>query len=600
MTKIFITFLFFPAFIFSAETSMLLEAEQLSQLYSQEAAKTAPPSRLPLTDACLQTASIWFSLDLKDLATPNESTALDLLSQDAIWQMLKGIGFNGIHIQNLRKSGQLGIDPKWGTTWAKVLDKAEKQGLSLIGDLVGNATIAGPDFLQALHNHPNYINLYHLIEIAPKDWNLLPPVPSGGYETNIPWLTLQEFHKRGYVPEQFTPYIKESAWNATTKITCSDGKTRRWIYLKEEKNNPVLDWLSPSFAAYRLAAGDALGLTHQIGAQTIRLDSNLPQEAQDMISLWIRKIGAFSVAETNGTLDSIHNASTDLAYDTATRAALLHALIAQNAEALRMIYRLFLENGINTKRLVHVLQPFDQYACDWVELMNSPQKKFRYFEEQITGDILRQRLLKEDLFRLQTYDKLPLTTWVDHCARALNIKDFEKHREEITNAHILLSFTYAMQPGAFSISAADLLGVLPNQTDPLNLLETNPSTLYSSIPIQLKNPKSFASKLKSILAARKESNIAEGELIAIPATPHPGTLLLLHRLPSSRFIQLLAINFGRTKVSEVIEIPEITQTTAIDMMTKLAEEKVFSSARFSFSLPPLSARAFYFQPKYYD
>ena len=131
-------------------------------------------------------------------------------------------------------------------------------------------------------------------------------------------------------------------------------------------------------------------------------------------------------------------------------------------------------------------------------------------------------------------------------------------------------------------------------------MDPNAKALYASLPCQLKNPRSFASKLKSILWARRESNIAAGDLIAVVPTPHTGTLLLMHRLPSSRFIQLLAVNFGRSAVVESIDFPDIAQTTAIDIVSQLAEDKVFSSAHFSFSLPPLSGRAFYFQPKYYD
>lgn len=586
-----------PLFCIANSETMLSQAEKITEVYSQQMAKADPPSECPQSLASLQLSSVWLGIDLNQFMGENPLTSF---TDTDTWSLLREIGIESIRMKHLRQEGDLKIDPKWKSLWPQVVENANRIGISLIGDLIGNSTIAGKDFQKAVQKAPDYLNLYHLIEIDPKDWNLLPNVPLGSLETNIPWLSLQELHSLGYVPEQFAPYVKLSAWNATAKITGVDGKVRRWIYLKEGENRPVLSWLSPTFAALKLAAGDALNCTNEFGMQMLHLDGNIPMIAQETLALLIRQMQAFSVSSGNGSLQSIRQAPTDLVYDTATRAALLHALIAQDAIALRMIYQLILDEKIETKRLVHVLQPFDEAASDWIELMQSPKKKFRYAQEQVTGEVLRQRLLKEDLSNLKASETIPLTTWPDHCAKALGVKDFDPHREEITNAHLLLSFTYAMQPGAFSISAADLLGALPDQAKDLSFFNPNTSTLYASLPTQLRNPKSFASSLKRILSARRESGIAQGELVAVLPSPHPGTLLLLHRLPKNRFMHLLAINFARKPAQEAIEIPEIRQTTAINVMSKLAEEKIFSSAQFSFTLPPMSGKSFYFQPKYYD
>lgn len=572
--------LFIPWIVFAASQTMLSQAEEIAQLYSKEIAKEPPPALFPMPTAALILSSTW--LNFSDAA---------MLSQDETWKLLKEIGIDGVQISNIRKEGEIGLSSKWAKVWNQIVNHSQYQRISLVGDLIGNATIAGKDFFEALQNVNDYPNLYHLIEIDPADWNLLPSVAQNSFETNIPWLTLQTLHKKGYVPKNFTPYVKESDWNATDKILGKDGKTRRWIYLKEGNNHPVLAWLSPSFTAYRLAAGDAIHLIKELGMQFVQIDGNIPQMAQEMLSLWVRKIGGYSALKADGTIESMKNGSTDLIYDASTRPALLHALITQDAEALRVIYRLILDNKIETNRLIHALQPFDAYACDWVELMHAPKKKFRYYEEQLTGEVLKNRLMKEDVQRLGAVDKIAPSTWVDHCARALNIKDFEKHRAEISNAHLLLAFTYAMQSGVFSISYDDMVGTLPG----------SPSTnLYSDIPSQLTNKNSFTSKLKSILQARIESNIARGELIEVIQSPNPGTLLLLYRLPQNRFMYLLAINFARKETVESIEKATLSQTNAIDLISKLAEEKIFSSASFSFTLPPLSGRAFYFQPKYYD
>ncbi len=559
----------------NASATMLSQAEAIGQLYSQDIAKKPPPAPFPLALPALTLSSVWF--------TPPSDP--EFLTQNETWKMLKNIGFDGIHIERSRQEGQITLQAKWKKNWPEIGKHAQEQGMVLLGDLIGKATTQDKDFQEAIQNVADYPSLYHLVEIDPVDWPLLPSIPAGSSEANIPWLSLQTLHKKGYVPNNFTPYVKESDWNATDKIIGKDGKIRRWIYLKEGKNNPLLSWLSPSFAAYRLSSGDALYLYKELGMQILHLEQGMPQ---DMLALWIRKLGGYSAAKTNGTLDSLRNQSADLLYDTVTQPALLHALIAQDAEALRMIYQLLLLSKIETKQLVHTLQSFDPYVCDWVELIHAPKKKFRYYEEQMTGEVLKGRLLKEDLYKLQSKDPIAPATWVDHCARALHIKDFEKHEKEIANAHLLFAFTYAMQPGAFSVSFDDLVGMIQGKS------------LYGDISSQLKNRKSFASRLKSILQARMESNIAGGELIEVMSSPNPGSLLLLYRLPNTRFLYLLALNFSKQEVVESIERSEFSQKSAIDLLSQLTEEKIFSSSALSFILPPLSGKAIYFQPKYYD
>lgn len=567
---------------------MLAEAEELSQRYAQEIAKAPPPSRSPLTQKCLQTASIWFSLDW---GTPH-------LASEDLWQMMREIGVEGVRLTCAKPSGSLLFSPEKQREWEKVARTIEKRGLSLIGEIVGNATAPSTDFKQALQNAGDYPDLYHLIEIDPQDWKLLPSAPAPDGISNVPWLTLQELHKKGYVPEHFAPYIKESDWNVTAKICGADGKVRRWIYLKQGIADPILSWLSPSFAAFRLAAGDVLHAAFDLGQTILQIDGNLPLNAQEMLTLWIRKIGAFSASATEGGIAELKESPTDLADDILTRPALLHALIAEDAEALRLIYRLFLEEGIEAKRLVHALQPFDRFACDWAEWLRNPKKQYRYWEEKVTGEVLRRRLLKEDLLRLGSSEgeTLPPSTWVGYCS----IK--AKKKEEILQAHLLLAFAYAMQPGVFSFSLADLLGALPHcQIKKLDLLDSNgTSALYSSLPQQLKTSNSFASQLKMILAARRASEIATAELIAVPPVAHPGTLLLAYSLPGSGSPYLLALNFSCEAVTESIEWPKLRNTSAIDLMTSLAEEKIFTSGTLSFTLPPLTGKAFFFQSKYYE
>ncbi len=574
---------------------MLYQAESLAQKFNFDIARTPPPLPVPQPQSCLNTASVWFTIDLSELPNP----AFTALNNEGIWDSLREIGVQGVYLKGLKQGGSsrtgINLDPKWGAEWDELALWLQKKKIALIGDSFGGATGLSADFKLAIKNHSGYPGLYHLIEIPKPDWKLLPCVGESQASANIPWLTLQELQKKGYVPEQFTPYVKESSWNTTGQIKCIDGKVRRWIYLKENIADPVVDWLNPSFAGCRIATADTLDSIYNLGQKIIRFDDSISFSAKETLSLWTRKLGGFSVLETKGGLEEFKNAPTDLISDTLTRPALLHALIAEDAEALKLIYRLFLEEGIEIKRLVHTLQPFDEFTCDWATFLSQPRKRFKYYEEMLTGEALRMRLLKEDVTRVG--EKKP-ATWSSLCMTALGMKDFQKKRDEIARTHLLLAFFYAMQPGAFSFSVSDLLGTVERQT--INLMSANEGAIYGSLSSQMKNSCSFAMQLKKILSVRTDSCIEGAELISVPETTQRGVMILIHRLKGSSMLQMLAVNFGRTAASQVLEIPSIRQTTAIDLMTGLTEKKPLMSSTIRIDLPPLSGKAILFQAKYYD
>lgn len=573
--------------------SMLFQAESIAQKYHFEVAKLEPPPLSPQPQLCLNTASIWFSIDLAELQEP----AFDSLNNGIFWELLREIGVQGVYLKGLKKGGKsrtgISLDPKWGADWNDVALWLQKKKVALIGDSLGSCTGLSADFWLALKNFNNYAALYHLIEIEKQDWNTLPCVGSSDFTANVPWLTLQELHKKGYVPEQFSPYVKKSSWDATAPVKCIDGKVRRWIYLKEGEADPAIDWLNPSFAGSRIAAADMLDSIFNLGQKIAKLDDSIHFSAKETQALWTRKLGGTSVLETQGGLQDWKKAPTDMISDTLTRPALLHALIAEDAEALKMMYRLFLDEGIGTQRLVHALQPFDEFTCDWAILLANPKKRFKYYEEIFTGEALRMRLLKEDAFRLRGAGPV---TWPSACLAALGEPDYEKKRDESARAHLLLAFFYAMQPGVFSFSLSDLLGMVEHQT--VDLMNPNEQSLYGSLPSQMKNSLSFAMQLKKILSVRTDSGIEFGELLAVPQTRQKGLLILIHRLQGG-LVQLLAVNFGRTPVTQTLEIPSIKQTTAIDLMTGLAEKKPLDSPTIRLDLLPLTGKAILFQAKYF-
>jgi len=574
--------------------SMLDQAEKIAKQFTVETAKTPPPLLSPQPQSCLDTASVWFSIDLGQI----KGAAFQSLNCEMLWELLREVGVEGVYLKGLKAGGEfrtaIGLDPKWGDDWNGLAMTLGKRGIALIGDSIGSSTGVCPDFFLALKNYGEYPGLYHLIEVDQRDWTLLPKVNPSELAANIPWLSLQNLHKKGYVPEQFSPYVKQSSWNASGQITCADGKVRRWIYLKENKFDPVIDWLNPTFAACRIATADALDSIYNLGEKIIQIDASISMNAKETLSLWARKLGAFSALENKNGLDEMKEVSSDLMTDTLTRPALLHALIAEDAGALKLMYRLLLDERIETKRLVHILQPFDAFACDWSELMLHPRREYRYYEETLTGEALRMRLLKEDVDRIG--EKFP-ATWPKYCMDALGIKDFNQHRLEIGSAHLLLAFFYAMQPGVFSFSASDLLGLLANE--PIDLMEPNENTLYASFPCQLRNRNSFASQLRNILTVRRENNLQSAKLIAVPETKQKGLLLLVHQL-RNHTLQILALNFSRVKASQTLEIPLIRNTSAIDLMSGILEKKPLESSQIRLDLPPLSGKVILFQTKCYD
>ena len=105
-------------------------------------------------------------------------------------------------------------------------------------------------------------------------------------------------------------------------------------------------------------------------------------------------------------------------------------------------------------------------------------------------------------------------------------------------------------------------------------------------------------QLRKLLFAR--AGIESADLIAVPNTNQKGVIVLIHQLQNNNMIQMLAINFGKTAATQIFELPAIRQTSAINLLTRLAEKKPLDSSTFRLELPPLSGKAILFQTKYYN
>lgn len=472
------------------EKSLLFQADQITKKYASEVAKTAPPSLSPQPQICLDRASVWFTIDLREIEAP----AFAKLSDEGFWNDLRGMGVEGVELQNLKNG--LKIDPKWGSGWEDVYTLIHKKGFAFIGNAMPASTKVCADFILALRNVGEYPGLYHLIEIEKRDWKLLPCNTA-----NVPWLSLQELQKKGYVPEQFAPYTKLSRWNATDTILGADGKTRRWIYLINDKSEPVIDWLNGSFAGARIATSDMLDSIYSLGQTILRIDEKWSGNARETLTLWGRKLGASPVQDMDSSVESLTANCADLAIDRVTASPLLEASKTGRTALLKHVYRQLLSLGVETKRLVHILPESDP----------------------------------------------------------------------------LLAFFYLMQPGVFSFSHTDLQGV--------------------SLHGQLGNQLSLASKIGQCLEARRSALLYLGQLIAVPDTINESAIVLVHRLKSND-LQLVAINFGPCPVTEKIKMEAFKNTTAIDLMSGLAEPKPLRAADYLIEIPARSGKVIHFQPKY--
>ena len=566
-------------------SAMLFQAEEIARHYAAEIAKAPPPSADPLTADCLQIAPTWLTVHLPSIEPPNEERLFPYLTQ---WLApLRELGIAAIHLKGLKKTQagrcSLFLDSHLGTEaeFLTFAAAAQDKGISIGTDLLGSSTGLCSDFFLALQNTRDYPSLYCLIEIDVQDWGFLPVVGQKQLAVSVPWLSLQQLHRKGYISQDFSPYKKQSDWNATGQIVGIDGKTRRWIYLKDANNLPLLNWLSSSFASERLAASDALQSFYHLGCKLLSID----QEPKNSLPL-LRKMRIFSALKTTGGFASFLKSEPDLFYDHITPTAFLHALITEDATILRLMYQKMLEKNIQPKRLVHSLKPFEKKDYDWSELKAHPKQKYPWKDQPISGELLIQHLWELELRQLQkNRNNWPCRmTWTD----VGSSKNF-LNAEQMQKRHELMALAFAMQPGVFAIDVSELTG---GSADLLN----NRQALYAKLPNQLKNSHSFASQIKKMLQAKRDYCLETAELLEIPTTSHPALFLQLYQTTSG-YLELCALNFCKESIEEIIDLTHIQNTYALNILSRQMEEKVTNSSLFHLKLPGSSGKVILFQKK---
>jgi trehalose synthase len=398
------------------------------------------------------------------------------------------------------------LDPIFGdeATFQRMTDVAEEHGGIVIDDIVPGHTGKGADFRLAEMAYKDYPGIYHMVEIPPDEWHLLPDVPEGRDSVNLDYATEASLAERGYIIGElqrvifYAAGVKETNWSVTAPVVGVDGVTRRWVYLHYFKEGqPSINWLDPTFSGMRLVIGDALHSLGDLGTSALRLDANgflgveksaeglpawseghpLSQAANQVIAGMVRKVGGFTFQELNLTVEDIRDTAVvgaDLSYDFINRPAYHHALATGDTEFLRLTLRTSLELGVEPVSLVHGLQNHDELTYElvhWATLHKDDLYPFRY--EEVTGGELAE-IIRGDLVRALTGEaadyNLVFTTNGIACTTASLIAATRGHTTldsigdedvpAIRDAHLLLAAFNAWQPGVFALSGWDLLGAL--------------------------------------------------------------------------------------------------------------------------------------------
>ena len=488
--------------------------------------------------AAIEKASVWFTAYPVSMITRADESFLRALAGEDLWRVFEAIGVNAVHTGPVKRAGGITgwdltpsvdghfdrisnrIDETFGTEveFRLMCEVAAAHGGTIIDDIVPGHTGKGADFRLAEMKVGDYPGIYHMIEIPPEDWHLLPPVPPGKDSINLDMEAEDQLQKAGYIIGKMQrvifhePGIKDTNWSATAIVTGVDGVDRRWVYLHYFKDGqPSINWLDPTSAGMRLVMGDAFHALHDLGAGALRLDANgflgveksaeggapawseghpLSEAANQMIASMVRKVGGFTFQELNLAIDDIKDTGergADLSYDYVNRPAYHHALATGDTEFLRLTLTTALRHGLQPISLVHALQNHDELTYELVHFAATHRDEiFHFGGTEMTGAELAIRIRAELIERLTggaaPYNDIFTTngiasTTATIVTASLGITDISELSkeiiEEVKQAHLLLAMFNALQPGVFAFSGWDLCGMLTlERSQVAHLLET--------------------------------------------------------------------------------------------------------------------------------
>ena len=186
--------------------------------------------------------------------------------------------------------------------------------------------------------------------------------------------------------------------------------------------------------------------------------------------------------------------------------------------------------------------------------------------------------------------------------------------ESIQDAHLLLAMFNAWQPGVFALSGWDLVGALtldrkqvaalvasgdtrwihrsaydlmdyqPDATESTSKMPRGRS-LYGTLPDQLADPRSFASRLAGILRVRNQFGLATGTQLDVPQVSNRAMLVMVHQLDIGR--QITVLNFAAQPISGTVRSEHLPpRSVVVDMTTGIQVGEVDDLHSFAISLEP--------------
>jgi trehalose synthase len=662
------------------QESMLADASRISGQFSGIADVWRSPFAAPNPTAVMGKSSVWFTAYPISMITKPGYSFLGTLGDEELWHVFEVIGINAVHTGPLKRAGGVfgreltptvdghfdristQIDEVFGSEleFRRLCEVAAAHDGIVIDDIVPGHTGKGPDFRLAEMKVGDYPGIYHMVEIPPEDWHLLPRVSAGKDSVNLDGEAEDRLQWAGYIVGRLQrvifqdPGIKDTNWSATAPVTGPDGVERRWVYLHYFKDGqPSINWLDPTFAGMRLVIGDALHSLGHLGAGALRLDANgflgversaedgapawseghpLSEAANQLIASMVRKVGGFTFQELNLSIDDIKKTSergADLSYDFVNRPAYAHALATGDTEFLRLTLNAALQHDLQPVRLVHALQNHDEMTYELVHFaIGHKDEIFRFRGSELTGGELAVKIRNELIERLTgeaaPYNAIFTTngiasTTATIIAASLGYTDItnlsQGQIEKIKRTHLLLAMFNAWQPGVFALSGWDLCGMLtlerskvsrllasgdtrwihraaydlmdyqPEATESLSKMPRG-SSLYGSLPQQLEDANSFASRLRDILAVRTRYGIATSVQVDLPEVSNKAMLVMAHLL-DTRQLQLTVLNFSSQSIAGRVKSEHLAPGAAvIDMFTDHVIAEVDHGHLFAVSLEP--------------
>jgi trehalose synthase len=304
-------------------------------------------------------------------------------------------------------------------------------------------------------------------------------------------------------------------------------------------------------------------------------------------------------------------------------------LATGDTEFLRLTLNIALRQGLQPVRLVHALQNHDEMTYELVHFAIAHRDDtFRFRGEQLTGAELAVKIRGELTARLTgeaaPYNAIFTTNGIASTiptiiAATLGYPDITNlspgQIERIKRAHLLLAMFNAMQPGVFALSGWDLCGMLTLERSKVSELLGSGDTrwihraaydlmnyqseggrslahmprgasLYGSLPDQLQEVSSFASRLHDLLTVRARYGISTAVQVDIPEVTDKAMLVMVHRLDTGQ-VQVSVLNFaGRTVAGRVESKHLPAGGRVIDMFTDQVIAEVDHDCGFAVSLQP--------------